>query len=110
MKDIFATINYAYEKISENGYMKAAGYGSLKRMVNECKVAFENKYGSIDGLDGVKHILDEIEELYGLIDSGLQGVDIEIRNLVEKHLFQNLISHVKELEEVYREDNRETHA
>ena len=108
MKDIFATFNYACEKISENGYMKDAGYNSLKRMVTECKVAFESKYGSIDELDGVKYILDEVEELYGLIDSGLQGIDIGIRDLVEKHLFQNLISHVKELEEVYREDNRET--
>lgn len=104
MKDIFATFNYACEKISENGFMKPAGYSSLKRMVTECKVAFENTYGSIDNLDGVKYLLDEIEELYGLIDSGLQGVDIGIRNLVEKHLFQNLISHIKELKDIYEED------
>ena len=56
MKDIFAGFTYACEKISENGFMKSAGYSSLKRMVTECKVAFENKYGSIDGLDGVKYI------------------------------------------------------
>ena len=63
MKDIFATFNYACEKISENGYMKDAGYNSLKRMVTECKVDFESKYGSIDELDGVKYILDEVEEV-----------------------------------------------
>jgi len=104
MKDIFAGFLYAREKISENGVMKAAGYSSLKRMVTECKVAFENKYGSIANVNWVRYLLDEIEELYGLIDSGLQGVDIGIRDLVEKHLFQNLIAHVKELEEIYKED------
>ena len=103
MKDIFATFNYACEKISENGFMKSAGYSSLKRMVTECRVAFENKYGSVNSLDGVKYILDEIEELYGLIDSGLQSVEIGIRDLVEKHLFHDLMSYVKELEEVYKE-------
>lgn len=104
MKDIFATFNYACEKISENGFMKSAGYSSLKRMVTECKTAFETKYGSVDNLGGIQYILDEIEELYGLIDSGLQGVDIGIRDLVEKHLFRDLMSYVKELEEVYKED------
>ena len=104
MKDIFATFNYACEKISENGFMKSAGYSSLKRMVTECKVAFETKHGSVDSLGGVQYILDEIEELYGLIDSDLQGVDIGVRDLVEKHLFHDLMSYVKELEEVYKED------
>ena len=33
MKDIFATLNYAFEKISENDILKDAGYDSLKRMV-----------------------------------------------------------------------------
>lgn len=104
MKEIFAGFTYACEKISENGAMKTAGYSSLKRMVTECKVAFENKYGSIGSLDGVKYLLDEIEELYALLDSGLQGVDIGIRDLVEKHLFHDLMSYVKELEEIYKED------
>ena len=104
MKDIFATFNYACEKISENSFMKSAGYSSLKHMVTECKVAFETKYGSVDSLGGVQYILDEIEELYGLIDSGLQEVDIGIRDLVEKHLLHDLMSYVKKLEEVYKED------
>lgn len=104
MKDIFAGFTYACEKISENGVMKTAGYSSLKRMVAECKVAFENKYDSIGSLDGVKYLLDEIEELYALLDSGLQGVDIGIRGLVEKHLFHDLMFYVKELEEIYKED------
>lgn len=104
MKDIFATFNYACEKISENGVMKTAAYTSLKRMVTECKVAFENKYGSVGSLDGVKYLLDEIEELYALIDSGLLCVDIGIRDLVEKHLFHDLMSYVKKLEEIYKED------
>lgn len=104
MKDIFAGFTYACEKISENGFMKSAGYSSLKRMVTECKVAFENKYGSIDGLDGVKYILDEVEELYGLIDSELQGVDIGVHGLVEKHLYHDLMTYVKKLEKIYKED------
>ena len=104
MKDIFASFNYACEKISENGVMKTAAYSSLKRMVTECKAAFENKYGSIDNLSGVKYVLDEIEELHGLIDCGLQGIDIGIRELVEKHLFHDLMTYVAELEEIYKED------
>lgn len=104
MKDIFASFNYACEKISENGYLKDAGYSSLKRMVTECKVAFESKYGSIDELGGVKYILDEVEELYGLIDSGLQGVDIGIHGLVEKHLYHDLMTYVKKLEKIYKEE------
>lgn len=105
MNDIFATFTYACEKISENGVMKTAAYASLKRMVTECKVAFENKYGAVEKHDGVNYILNEIEELYRLIDSDLESVDIRIRALVEKHLFQNLISHVKRLEEIYKEDS-----
>ena len=104
MKDIFASLLYACEKISTDAAMKPAGYSSIKRMVTECKVAFESKYGSIDSFSSVGYVLDEIEELFGLIDSGLQYVDIGIRGLVEKHLFHDLMSYVKELEELYIED------
>lgn len=104
MKGIFNGFDYACEKISEDGVLKTAGYNSLKRMVTECKVAFENKYASVGSLDGVKYLLDEIEELYALIDSGLLCVDIGIRDLVEKHLFHDLMSYVKKLEEIYKED------
>lgn len=104
MKDIFATFEYACEKISESGCLKTAGYSALKRMVAECRVAFENKYGSVENLIGIRYHLDEINELYALIDSGLENVDMGIRCLVEKHLFQNLISHVKELKRIYEKD------
>ena len=104
MKDIFATFTYACEKISENGPLKASAYNSVKRMVTECTIAFENKYGSIDNMPAVQYYLNEIEELYALIDNGLVCVDLGIRDLIEKHLFQNLMYHVKELKSLYIED------
>lgn len=103
MKDIFATFGYACEKISGNSALKMAGYDSLKRMVSECKIAFENKYGDINNLSGIKYHLDEIQELYSLIDNNLEYVDFSIRDIVEKHLFQNLITHVKELKVIFED-------
>lgn len=104
MKDIFAGFEYACEKISENGCLKEAGYESLKQMVLECRTAFEGRYGSIDNVDFVKYHLDEIYELYDLIDDGVLRIDPSVRECVEKHLFQNLMSHIKELRECYVED------
>lgn len=105
MNDIFATFTYACEKISENGPLKAGGYSALKRMVTECTIAFKNKYKAIENVPAVQYHLNEIEELYALIDNGLVCVDLGIRDLMEKHLFQNLMYHVKELKEIYLQDN-----
>lgn len=104
MKDIFNGFYYACEKISENGVLKTAGYDSLKQMVTECVAFFEGKYGSIDSLGGIKYRLEEIEELYALLDSNLDGVDYRIKGQVEKHLFQNLFTHIKELKKMYDEE------
>lgn len=104
MKDIFATLNYAFEKISENDILKDAGYDSLKRMVSECADAFEAKYGSIDNVDWVKYCLNEIYELYDLIDNALPGLEMGIRAKIEKHLYQNLMNHVRELQKAYKAD------
>lgn len=106
MSDIFATFTYACEKISENGPHKAGAYNSVKRIVTECTIAFESKHGSIENVPAVQYHLNEIEELYALIDNGLVCVDLGIRDLIEKHLFQNLMHHVKELEKIYLQDNR----
>lgn len=105
MKDIFITLTYACEKISENGPLKASAYNSVKRMVTECTIAFECKHGSLENLPAVQYHLNEIEELYALIDNGLVCVDLGIRDLIEKHLFQNLMCHVKELKALYIQDN-----
>lgn len=104
MKDIFNGFNYACEKISEDSVLKTAGYDSLKRMVTECVAFFEKKYGSIDSLGGFKYHLEEVEELYALLDSNLDGVDYCIKGQVEKHLFQNLFMHIKELKKMYDEE------
>ena len=104
MKDIFATFTYACEKISENGVLKAAGYSEIKRMVSECVVFFEARYGSVNNVDFIKYHLDEIQELYSLFDSGLEINEANTRNLVEKHLFQNLICHVTQIKDMYEED------
>ena len=104
MKDIFATFNYACEKISEDGVLKTAGYDSLKRMVTECVACFKEKYGFLDSLGGFKHHLEEVEELYALLDCNLDGVDYRIKGQVEKHLFQNLFMHIEELKKMYDEE------
>ena len=106
MKDIFAALTHTCEKISENGPLKTGSYNDLKRMVTECTIAFESKHGSVENVPAVQYRLNEIEELYVLIDNGLVCVDLGIRDLIEKHLFQNLMHHVKELEKIYLQDNR----
>ena len=83
MKDIFAALTHACEKISENGPLKAGNYNTLKRMVTECTIAFESKHGSIENVPAVQYHLNEIEELYALIDNGLVCVDLGIRDLIE---------------------------
>lgn len=107
MKNIFAGFNRMCGDIENNTSLKYISYGSIKQIVAACIAEFEGKYGSLANVNAVNYRIDEIEELYGLIDSGLQGVDIGIRGLVEKHLFQNLIAHVKELEEIYKKDSKE---
>lgn len=104
MKGIFNGFDYACAKISEGGVLKTAGYDSLKRMVTECVAFFEGKYGSIDSLGGVKYHLEEVKELYALLDSNLDGVNHQIKGQVEKHLFQNLFTHIRELKKMYDEE------
>lgn len=103
MKDIFATLNYAKEKISENSYFKEAGYESIQRMVLDCKTYLTDRFDSIENVDVAKYHLDQIDELFEILNGEIDQIPYGLRERVEKHLFTSLFAHVDELKSVYDE-------
>lgn len=98
MKAIFNLLSYAAEKVFENSTMSDWGYSTTKDMVNSCEEELRKRYGAVDAVDSYKYLLDEIHELYSLIDTGLIKIPYEIRELSKKYFLQCLFSKLRELE------------
>ena len=103
MKEIFSTLRYAQEKALLDDVLNEAGYDTTKKMVEQFEKEIVLRYGSVDAVDIAKYWLEEIHELYDLIDNDVPEMLPELRKRVKKYLLQMLFVKLNELEKYCEE-------
>lgn len=103
MKEIFNLLNYAREKALLDAHMGEWGYSATKGMVEKCENELALRYGSVEAMDSYKYLLDEIHELYSLIDNGVLEIPAEWRAMTKKYLLQSLFAKLGDLEKYCEE-------
>ena len=80
MKEIFNMLHYAKEKTLIPNALGSWGYDSVK------------------AVDSCKYLLDEIHEIYGIIDNDIPTIAPELQDRFQKYMLQTLFSKLEELE------------
>ena len=100
MRDIFSTLTYANEKMTEQAYQTNARYESVKGMVNQYKHALDERYFSWEECDSDKYEIEFIEKIFVVLDKKLAKIeDIEFRNELKTILVDSLCKHLDTLSE-----------
>ena len=95
MKNIFSSLNYAKEKMSENSVMFNVGYDSTKIMVSEYKKALDERYVSWKECDSDKYEIEFIEKIYDLLDNILPSIEnIKTRDTIKDVAIDDLCKHL----------------
>lgn len=103
MKEIFNNLRYAREKVLLNTLMRDGQYLATKEMVKKCESELISRYGSVEAADAYKFLLEEIHELYALIDDGISQMPYDLQSATEKYLLQMLFYKLSELEQYCEE-------
>lgn len=102
MADIFNTLHYAEEKALLDDVMQSWGYNATKEMVTKCEEELVKRYGSVDTVDSFKYLLEEIHELYSLIDN-IYNISTENQDRLWHYLVELLFVKLHELEDCCKE-------
>lgn len=97
MADIFNNLQYAEEKALLDTTMREWGYNAAKGMVAKCEEELIRRYGSVAAADSYKFLLDDIHELYVLIDS-VYNICSKSRDKIWHYLVELLFVKLHELE------------
>ena len=97
MEEIFNMLHYAKEKTLFPNHLGAWGYEATKDMVQKCEAELVARYGSVDAEDSYKYLLEEIHEIYTLIDDGLPAIPYNLQAQFEKYMLQMLFTKLEEL-------------
>lgn len=106
MKDIFHLLGYVAEKVLTGDHFKDISYNNTKEMVAKCEEELKARYGTLDTMDSFKYLLEEIHELYDLIDDGISQTPLHLQRQFEKYLMQHLFDKLRTLEEYCEEIDR----
>lgn len=106
MREIFNLLSYAEEKALLDEPMAEWGYKDTKYMVERCEDELKMRYGSIDANDSYRYLLEEIHELYDLIDNEVPQIPVGIRKQSKKYFLQCLFSKLEELKNYCEETDR----
>lgn len=98
MKEIFDMLHYYKEKVLLNNAMGDQGYTATKDMVNRCEEELILRYGKVDAVDSYHYLLEEIHEIYSLIDEAIPQIPYEFREQIKKYMLQLLFTKLEELE------------
>ena len=98
MKDIFNMLQYYKGKVLSDAVRSLEGYSATKNMVKKCEDELVLRYGSPEALDSYKYLLEEIHEIYDLIDEGILKSSNDIRTRLKKYLLQILFVKLEELQ------------
>lgn len=98
MKEIFNNLRYAREKVLTSDALGPQEYDATKNMVKKCKDELILRYGSVEAVDSYKYLLDEIHEIYGIVDKDIPTIAPELQDRFQKYMLQTLFSKLEELE------------
>lgn len=99
MTDIFNHLAYSKEKVllETGSHIGQWEYSATKRMVEKCEEELFLRYGSVEAVDSYKYLLEEIHEIYSLIDNGLTQIPDTLRPEFEKYMLQLLFVKLEQL-------------
>ncbi len=98
MVKIFQGLDYAREKIvCRDLIMGDCMYDSTKEMVKKCREELVKRYGSENAIEAYKSTLNEIDELYDLIDNEIPRSNVSKKDDVIYRLKENLLSKLEYL-------------
>ncbi len=98
MVKIFQGLDYAREKIiCRDLLMGDCLYDSTKGMVKKCREELVKRYGSENAIEEYKYTLNEIDELYDLIDNEIPQSNVSKKDDVVYRLKENLLSKLEYL-------------
>ena len=98
MKEIFHMLHYAKEKTLIPNALGSWGYDATKSMVEKFENELVLRYGSVEAVDSYKYLLDEIHEIYGIVDKDIPAIAPELQDRFQKYMLQTLFSKLEELE------------
>lgn len=102
MTEIFNMLRYAKEKALTDVTMRDWGYNATKKMVTQCENELKQRYGSIETIDSYKYLLDDIHELFALIDD-VYKISSESQERLKYFLMELLFVKLEELESYCKE-------
>lgn len=98
MVKIFQGLDYAREKIiCRDLVMGDCLYDSTKGMVKKCREELVKLYGSESAIEAYKCTLNEVDELYDLIDNEIPRSNVSKKDEVIYRLKENLLSKLEYL-------------
>lgn len=103
MKEIFNLLGYVREKTLLKDTMRSWGYDSTKEMVQKCEEELVLRYGSIDVVDSYAFLLEDIHNIFDLIDNGLPRIPADLVQNSEKYLLEILFAKLEELKQYCEE-------
>jgi len=106
MKEIFHMLHYAKEKTLTSDYMGDWGYNATKDMVEKCEEELRLRYGNVEAVDSYKYLLEDIHEIYDLIDNGISQVPYKLQAGINKYLLKHLFVMLEELESYCEETDQ----
>ena len=107
MKEIFVQLGYVREKVlTADSCFSDWGFSTAKDMVKRCEDELRLRYDTIESLDSYSYLLDEIHEIFDLIDNSLLRVPVEYRAGIRKYLLQLLFVKLEELESYCEETDQ----
>lgn len=109
MMKIFNTsqLLYAKEKALENGVLASAGLSSAMGMVEQCKQALNERFGDWKNIACFKYEIEDIEEIYQLMDLQNVNAHTRINHYLTELLFVKmgkLEDYAKEIDEEFQSD------
>lgn len=101
----YLQLQYAKNNALENGVFASAGLLSSKKMVEQCKQALTERFGDWKNIDCFRYEIEDIEEIYQLLDLQKGDTNTRINHFLTEMLFvkmDNLAEYAKEIDEKFQ--------
>ena len=109
MIEIFNMLQYAREKTlipNELDALGSWGYDTTKDMVQKCEKELIKRYGTVEAVDSYKYLLDDIYEVYQIIDDDIPRIEVDSQERIKKYMLQILFSKLDELKNLCEETDK----
>ena len=105
MMKLFENFHYAREIALEGGTMAKFGMDKAKTIVQSCKEALNDRYGDWKNKDSFKHEIEDIDEIFMLLNEPKGMLSERIDHYLTEMLFiklGNLEKYSEEIDEEFK--------